>query len=68
MDNGQVDHAERLALNNLDKWNDVTGVVTQHSGYYYELQSVITDAVHYGIQMALTGKVRLDIDGNIIKE
>lgn len=68
MDKGQVDHAERLALNNLDKWNDVTGVVPQHSGYYYELQSVITDAVHYGIQMALTGKVRLDIDGNIIKE
>jgi len=50
---GEVDYAVRLALNNFDKWNDVTGVFVKFSGYYYEIQSVIEDAVHCGFQRAL---------------
>lgn len=62
---GLVQEAERIALNHLDKWNDVTGFVTKHTGYYYELQGLMEDAVHIGIQMALKEKVLFDEDGNI---
>jgi hypothetical protein len=68
MKTGQVKKAERLALSAFDKWNDVTGLVQEHTGYYYELQAVIEDAVHIGIQMALNGKVEYDEDGNIKHE
>jgi hypothetical protein len=57
MTKGQLDNAIRRALNLLDQWNDVTGVVAKESSYYYELQSVITDAVHCGAQ-AETGDFR----------
>ena len=50
---GEVESAERRALNLFDEWNDITGFVTEHTGYYYELQSIIKDAVHCGIQQAL---------------
>jgi len=53
MKKGEVESAERRALNLFDKWNDVTGYVPKHSGYYYELQGIIKDAVHCGIQEAL---------------
>ena len=52
MKKGQLDSAIRRALNLFDKWNDVTGFVPKHTGYYYELQSVIEDAVHCGAQEA----------------
>ncbi len=68
MTKGKVDKAERLALNEFDKWNDVTGVIQEHTGYYYELQAVIKDAVHIGIQIALNGKVTYDEDGNVKHE
>ena len=32
---------------------DATGVFQKHTGYYYEIQSVIEDAVHCGAQEAL---------------
>lgn len=65
MKKGEVAEAERLALNELDKWNDITGFVQKHTGYYYELQGIIEDAVHIGIQMALAGKVDRKKDGTI---
>ena len=65
MTKGEVQEAERLALNELDKWNDITGFVQKHTGYYYELQGIIEDAVHVGIQMALNGKVDRKKDGTI---
>ena len=68
MKTGEVEKAERLALNEFDKWNDVTGFVQEHAGYYYELQAVIKDAVHIGIQMALNGKVEYGEDGNVKHE
>lgn len=65
MQKGKIETAERIALNQLDRWNDVAGVVEQHTGYYYELQAVIKDAVHIGIQMAINSKVDFDNEGGI---
>jgi hypothetical protein len=50
---GEVSNAIRRALDILDKWNDCVGVVQKHTGYYYEMQGVVEDAVHCGIQGAL---------------
>jgi hypothetical protein len=47
---GVINSATRRALNIFDKWNNVTGFVPKHSGYYYEIQGIIEDAVHCGIQ------------------
>ncbi len=50
---GEIEFAKRRALNLFDKWNDCTGFVPKFSGYYYELQSVIEDAVECGVQQAI---------------
>jgi len=60
MNKGEIDDAIRRALNIFDKWNDVTGVVPKGTGYYYELQGVIEDAVHCGSQGALKIHVKLE--------
>jgi hypothetical protein len=52
MKKGELDNAIRRALNIFDTWNDVTGFVEKNTGYYYEIQSVIEDAVHCGAQAA----------------
>lgn len=65
MNKGQVEKAERLALNEFDKWNDVTGVFGQDTGYYYEITELIKDAVHVGIQMAVSGKVVYNKDKSV---
>lgn len=52
MKTGELKDAERRALNIFDKWNDCTGVARRGSGYYYELQGVIEDAVKCGAQAA----------------
>lgn len=57
MKRGEIDSAVRRALNLFDAWNDVTGFVTKHTSYYYELQGIIEDAVHCGAQQA-TGDFR----------
>lgn len=66
MKKGEVEKAERIALNQFDKWNEVTGFVDEHTGYYYELQALIREAVHIGIQMSTHGKVSFDKEGNVI--
>jgi hypothetical protein len=53
MTKGEMNDAARRALNILDKWIDVTGVMPRGTSYYYELQGVIEDAVHCGAQAAL---------------
>lgn len=65
MNKSQVDYAERKAKEQFDKWNEVTGFVQVGTGYYVEMESVIEDAVHIGIQMALYGKVEFGEDGSI---
>ena len=66
MKKGEVDYAERKALDLFDMWNDSTGVVQKHTSYYYEIQACIIDAVHCGIQMALNKKINIQ-DGNVIR-
>ena len=68
MTKGKVEKAERIALNEFDKWNDITGFVQEDTGYYYEIQSIIKDAVHIGIQMSINGKVEYNEEGNIKHE
>ena len=57
---GEVESAERRALNLFDKWVGITGFVVKHTCYYYELQGLIKDAVHCGIQQALNDFRALD--------
>ena len=67
MTQGQIETAERKAMNEFDRWNSIAGCVAPDSGYYYEMQGVIEDAVHIGIQMALFGEVKYDKEGNVVK-
>lgn len=59
MTKGELEYAIRRALNIFDEWNDVTGFVGKHTGYYYEIQGVIEDAVQCGAQAALGVEVPL---------
>lgn len=36
---------EEIAKTNLDEWNNVTGVFVKGTSYYYEILSVIEDAL-----------------------
>jgi hypothetical protein len=65
MNRSQVDYAERKALEEFDKWNGITNVFDVGTGLYSEIQAVILDAVHIGIQMAMYNKVETDKEGNI---
>lgn len=53
MTKGELDSAIRRAFNIFDDWVDVTGYPQKHTGYYYEIQGIIEDAVHCGAQQAL---------------
>jgi hypothetical protein len=53
---GRIDSAIRRIYNKFDEWNSVTGFVAMHTGYYYELQSILEDAVHCGVQALLDVK------------
>jgi hypothetical protein len=55
MTSGALQYAIRQALNNMDKWNDVTGCFPNGTGYYYEMQSIVEDAVKIGAKIACEG-------------
>jgi hypothetical protein len=65
MTKGEFDGAYRRALNIFDEWVDVTGFVEKHTGYYYELQSIIEDAVHCGSQGALKIYTKLESEEDL---
>ncbi len=52
MTRGELEFAKRKALEVFDKWVEVTGVVSKCDSYYYELCSVIEDAVDIGARVA----------------
>lgn len=54
---GELETAQRRALNILDAWLAITGAVEPGTSWYYELQRVVEDAVHCGAQAA-TGDYR----------
>ena len=66
MNSGQVNFAERKAMELFDQWNDATGKFEPGTSYYAEIEACIVDAVHVGIQMALYGHVKTE-DGNVIR-
>lgn len=68
MTRAKAEKAERLAMNEFDKWNDITGVLSDDQGRYGELLDIIKDAVHIGIQMATYGKVIYDAENNIHRQ
>jgi len=55
MTRGEREFAIRKALNMFDEWNDVTGCFPKGTSYYYEIQSVIEDAVKIGAKIACEG-------------
>jgi hypothetical protein len=57
---GDLDRAKRRALNILDEWLDVTGVIPPGSSYRDELEGVVEDAVECGAQAALGVREPLD--------
>lgn len=63
---GMVDYAVRKAMDEFDKWNDVTGTFQVNTGSYGEIAAVIEDSVHIGIQMAMFGKINRDKEGNVL--
>jgi hypothetical protein len=64
MKKGEMDNAVRRALNIFDKWVEITGFVEKHTGYYYEMQGLIEDAVHCGAQAATGDHRPLDSEKN----
>lgn len=66
MNVGQVEYAERRAVELFNQWCDATGVFIPGIGYYNEMVGCIEDAVHIGIQMALKGKVSI-VDGRVVR-
>lgn len=57
---GELESAVRRAFNIFDRWNDVVGTFERDTGYYYEIQRVIEDAVHCGAQAATRDFKQLD--------
>jgi hypothetical protein len=53
MKKGEEQRAIRRALNNFDKWIQLTGAIKTGTSTCYEIESIIEDAVHCGIQAAL---------------
>lgn len=60
MNDGQLSDAKRRALNIFDNWNQVTGAIPHGCSTYYEMQSILEDAVHCGAQAATGDFKRLD--------
>lgn len=67
MQKGQNNYAKRKALELFDSWNDVTGVITKFGCHYYEICSVIEDAVEIGSMIALGIDIEIK-DGELLKE
>ena len=67
MKKSEVHYAERKAMEVFDAWNECTGMFQICCGYYDEISSIIEDAVHIGIQMAIYGKIGKNSDGEIIR-
>jgi len=66
MNQRKLDYALRQALNNLDRWNDATGIFVKHTTYYFEYQKLIEDAVKIGIMAAYDIPIEFDKDGALI--
>lgn len=66
MNKGEVEYAERRALQLFDDWNEATGVFVPRAGYYFEVVACIEDAVHCGVQMALNKEINIK-NGELVR-
>ncbi len=57
-----IEDAKRRALEIFENWNKVTGFVNVGESYYYEIQSVVEDAVIVGVQFARRDYEKLDCE------
>jgi len=57
---GELNNAIRRALNLFDAVNFGERLVRPHIGYYYELQSLVEDAVHIGAQAGCMDRKSLE--------
>jgi len=55
---GREDQAVRWAINNFEKWHNVTDVPPKHCGYYYEILKCIEDAARIGFGVAHDQKLK----------
>ena len=53
MKTGETNRAIRRALHKFDEWLEITGAVRKGTSTCYEIEALIEDAVHCGIQAAL---------------
>ena len=67
MKKDEIEEAESLALKQMDEWLDVTGIIDKDTGYYYELEDLIKESVHIGIQKSLGLNIEKDEFGNVLK-
>ncbi|MBM3120390.1 MAG: hypothetical protein FJ006_12765 [Chloroflexi bacterium] len=49
---GREEQAVRWAVNHFEEWHNVTDIPPQHTGYYYEILSLIEDAAKIGFGVA----------------
>lgn len=63
---GELEAAVRRALNIFDQWTEATGYFPMHTSIYYEIQALIENGVHCGIQQALG--VRETLEGETDKD
>lgn len=62
MEPKEIKDAKIRALAIFDQWNNVTGAIEKNTGWYYELQSVIEDAVDCGVQAGLGIFIPLQVE------
>ena len=49
----KLQRAQRVSKSLFDIWNSVTGWFPHNSGYYYEIMSILDDAVQVGYEQAM---------------
>ena len=49
---GREEQAVRWAVNRFEEWHNITNVPPLHTGYYYEVLSLIEDAARIGFGAA----------------
>ena len=60
MSEEQKRKAEHLALENLERWAEVSGYIPEGTSVYFEVECLIKDAVDIGAKMALDQPVNLE--------
>ena len=66
MNKDKLNKALEIVRERFSNWNEITGAIPEQTSTYYEIESMIEDAVHIGIQMWLYGHIWLDENDQVI--